>query len=126
LEDEMPANADATLAYSYDQAKRILEGVPEEDVVNEYEQSLAENPVKPASGKKKSTAELLKSASGSAQRTPKSAGKGTPGRKKQQPPPQQQYEESDDEVMKDFEPGQQIIVDTQIGMWPGIVINLII
>jgi hypothetical protein len=123
IEEPLPNNASHEIAYSYDQAVRILNGASMEQVIADYEASVAEQQAqKPTPAKKMSTVELLKKTStgSSSKGTPKQAAKSAKGTPSSSKKPQQRQQQEMEEPVR-FKPGEQIIVDTQIGMWPGIV-----
>jgi hypothetical protein len=131
IDDQLPENADPVLQASYEQAVRILHGATEEDLIAEGERQEEEFAVQKGSAKKKlSAADVLKKTTGGG--TPKNTltpRKNTAQMKqlKTMPvavnSPKVPYSPAMDQSMHPdhYEPGETIIVDTKIGMWPGIV-----
>lgn len=130
IDDQLPENADPVLQASYEQAVRILHGATEEDLIAEGERQEEEFAVQKGSAKKKlSAADVLKKTTGGG--TPKNTltpRKNTAQMKqlKTMPvavnSPKVPYSPAMDQSMHPdhYEPGETIIVDTKIGMWPGI------
>jgi hypothetical protein len=114
----LPDDANEELQYSHYQVNRLLTtDVSEQQLIEEFEQSRAEQEAakqKMGSAKRKNPADLLRKVAGGTvnstpNKRPKLTGKGT-----KEIPQKQQLE-------PEVRPGEQIIVDTQIGLWPGIV-----
>uniref|UniRef100_A0A914MYV3 PWWP domain-containing protein n=1 Tax=Meloidogyne incognita TaxID=6306 RepID=A0A914MYV3_MELIC len=121
LEDSLPDNASQELEYSYDQAVRILHGTSVEEILEENDRMMEEMGItvqKPKSSTKKS----LNTSDGGMRKSGASP-KSTP---KQYKTPRtaasayQQQPEVEPPAEVQFIPGDPIIVDTSIGMWPGI------
>ncbi|KAL7072142.1 hypothetical protein ACQ4LE_008444 [Meloidogyne hapla] len=119
LEDSLPDNASQELEYSYDQAVRILQGTSIEEILEENDRMMEEMGV-PVQKQKSSTKKSLNTSDISRKHV--TSPKSTPKQHKtprgaatvyQQPP-----ELEPPEAL--FTPGDPIIVDTSIGMWPGI------
>uniref|UniRef100_A0A183CSK6 PWWP domain-containing protein n=1 Tax=Globodera pallida TaxID=36090 RepID=A0A183CSK6_GLOPA len=106
LDDQLPENAKPDLEECFEQARRVLQGVPEEEIIAENAQKAEETPVQ-AKPKKKAltTADALKKSVATPKSTPK-----------RQPKAAILAEKA-----ANFTQGDPIIVDTPMGMWPGMV-----
>uniref|UniRef100_A0A183CH54 Mitochondrial carrier protein n=1 Tax=Globodera pallida TaxID=36090 RepID=A0A183CH54_GLOPA len=109
LDDQLPENAKPDLEECFEQARRVLQGVPEEEIIAENAQKAEETPVQ-AKPKKKAltTADALKKSVATPKSTPK-----------RQPKAAILAEKA-----ANFTQGDPIIVDTPMGMWPGMFISL--
>ncbi|KAL3109520.1 hypothetical protein niasHT_011675 [Heterodera trifolii] len=111
LDDQMPDNAPLDLEDSFEQARRILQGVSEEEIIAENVQKEEETLAQMKPKKKPlTTADALKKATIG---TPK----GTP--RSQQKQPKIVATETK------FKQGDPVIVDTPMGMWPGMFISYV-
>lgn len=128
-ETPLPPDADANLEESYNQALRILHGATEEEIVQEHDRYLEEfaavkqksTPIQqkltPKSKKSLASMDVLKKTT-TPRGTPKKVSGKSTASSSAATAASSDFEELP--VPSKFEPGDTIIVDTKIGMWPGI------